>query len=723
MTKVAQADIHIRGKDKTKTAFNSVQGRLMRLKKGLTGLHGAMGLVLGAGFVAMGKEALKSADSIGKFADRAGITTSELQKMRYAFDLAGVGVEAVDKAFLTFGKRLGKAHQGIGALAGGLKGGEEALLEKLKATNSTSEALDVMFRAMGNAETQTRKLAIADAAFGMAGLRMTAAFRDGSGAFFEAKEEAERLGIVLDEKLIRKAEALNDQMSKAAAVIKSKFTVAFMMLEPWLRKTADGFIDLMQSLTGVMNFSGFERNTLEVMLKSWEERLEDLNKQFALIPDNIAFSGWKSLAGWVHFNDEIKEARDIVNALRDALKKLPDAAMRLRKGSGGASGGGFNQLESTAFPRTKSATRIPLVGEPSPVYGPQNKSEEYQKMIDLGEHRVKTMLDEIAENEALNRIRERGNESLARTLELDRQAEKIKGRDLNIKEMEEIEKIVEAQAKHNKQLEIQNKLTKLAEAEKIKEKNIQLKLKELNFEKELIKERSEGDHQAARMMELRKQVGLELFDGREAEQKQLQEIMIEMEKYNRILEIQNRLVGMAEAVFDRWGDGMLTALQRGEDAFESFKNTALAALFDIGREMTKLMVFDPIKKAAAGPLSQLAGSIGSAIGGSWFGGSSGGGTDFNQQGFASGGFISAGKTALVGERGAELFRPTGGGTVIPNDQLGGGGVSVTLNLSTGVQSTVRAEVMGMMPMIASNVKNAVAEARQRGGAFSEAMGV
>ena len=48
---------------------------------------------------------------------------------------------------------------------------------------------------------------------------------------------------------------------------------------------------------------------------------------------------------------------------------------------------------------------------------------------------------------------------------------------------------------------------------------------------------------------------------------------------------------------------MLTALQRGEDAFESFKNTALAALFDIGREMMKLMVF--VKKKTVNSLMDI----------------------------------------------------------------------------------------------------------------------
>ncbi|MCH8172659.1 MAG: hypothetical protein IIA70_05035, partial [Proteobacteria bacterium] len=170
-------------------------------------------------------------------------TTDELQKMRFAFDLAGVGVEATDKALLTFGKRLGKARQGIGALVGGLKGGQEELLETLKRTGNMSEALDVMFRALGAATTQTEKLAIADAAFGTAGLRMTAAFRDGSKAFFEAKQEAERLGLVIEERLIRAAEQVTDDFTRASGVIGVQFKKAFLELAPVLSQVAQFLVN------------------------------------------------------------------------------------------------------------------------------------------------------------------------------------------------------------------------------------------------------------------------------------------------------------------------------------------------------------------------------------------------------------------------------------------------------------------------------------------------
>ena len=110
MAKVAEARVEITGKDKTKQAFSAVQNRLKKMKGSLTSMHGAMALVTSAGFVAMGKRALDTADKIGKFSDRAGISTKSLQEMHHAFDLAGVSTDAVDQSLITFGKRLGKAR-------------------------------------------------------------------------------------------------------------------------------------------------------------------------------------------------------------------------------------------------------------------------------------------------------------------------------------------------------------------------------------------------------------------------------------------------------------------------------------------------------------------------------------------------------------------------------------------------------------------------------------
>lgn len=110
--------------------------------------------------------------------------------------------------------------------------------------------------------------------------------------------------------------------------------------------------------------------------------------------------------------------------------------------------------------------------------------------------------------------------------------------------------------------------------------------------------------------------------------------------------------------------------------------------------------------------------------GSFFdGGSFGKGFMDNLKTRATGGPVSGGTPYLVGERGPELMVPAGNGTVVPNNALGGGGVTVVqhINVTTGVQQTVRAEIANLLPQISNAAKSAVADARMRGGGFSKAM--
>jgi len=94
---------------------------------------------------------------------------------------------------------------------------------------------------------------------------------------------------------------------------------------------------------------------------------------------------------------------------------------------------------------------------------------------------------------------------------------------------------------------------------------------------------------------------------------------------------------------------------------------------------------------------------------------------------AGGGSVQAGNSYMTGESGRELFVPAQNGRILSPAQtrMAGGGDAVTvvqnINISTGVQQTVRAEIKGMMPQIADNAKAAVLDAKRRGGSFGRAM--
>ena len=136
------------------------------------------------------------------------------------------------------------------------------------------------------------------------------------------------------------------------------------------------------------------------------------------------------------------------------------------------------------------------------------------------------------------------------------------------------------------------------------------------------------------------------------------------------------------------------------DAFRSMANMIISELF-------RILVVE-----------QLVQSIGGAIKAS-----------FSPKGVspkkaAMGGSATSGKPYLVGEKGAELFIPHTAGQIVPNNKMGGSGVTVnqTINISTGVQQTVRAEIAQLMPQIADASKSAVLDARRRGGNFASAFG-
>jgi hypothetical protein len=75
---------------------------------------------------------------------------------------------------------------------------------------------------------------------------------------------------------------------------------------------------------------------------------------------------------------------------------------------------------------------------------------------------------------------------------------------------------------------------------------------------------------------------------------------------------------------------------------------------------------------------------------------------------------------MVGERGPEMFVPNQSGNIIPNGAKGTV-VNQSINFATGIQNTVRAEVMNLMPMIKNATLSAVVDQKRRGGAFAQGL--
>jgi hypothetical protein len=180
---------------------------------------------------------------------------------------------------------------------------------------------------------------------------------------------------------------------------------------------------------------------------------------------------------------------------------------------------------------------------------------------------------------------------------------------------------------------------------------------------------------------------------------------------NSVVDLQR----FTQATMDSFTNGFADAIAGAKSFKDAFKDMARSIINDLIRMAVQYYITQQIFGALTGFIGGLGAGPAASGGGGASTGASGGMR-------AVGGPVSAGAPYLVGERGPELFVPSASGQVIPNGRMGGGAtVNQTINISTGVAQTVRAEVLNLMPQIAESAKAAVADARMRGGGYSKAL--
>lgn len=118
---------------------------------------------------------------------------------------------------------------------------------------------------------------------------------------------------------------------------------------------------------------------------------------------------------------------------------------------------------------------------------------------------------------------------------------------------------------------------------------------------------------------------------------------------------------VATAITSTGAAGLTTSLAASFTTGGVTLSTTLAASFAAGAATLAAAI---ASASAAGGAAGAASGVGGLLG------------------FAGGGRVGGGSPILVGERGPEVFLPRSGGTIVPNDQLGGQAVNITFNIQT-----------------------------------------
>ena len=247
-------------KDNTKAAFNSV-------KKGLDGIGSAAKkvgqLVVGVGAAATGAALAFGAlvmkttdyiDNLGKVSQVTGVSTSLLQKFRFAAEQAGVTGDNAALAIRRFSRRLGEAARGSGELKPALDKLGISVFNVDGTTKSAEKVLMEFADGLANVKNDSERLAFAFKGFDSEGAELVATLAKGSAGLEEMFQTAQRLGMVLDEDAIANTMIFRDRLNALTTAISSfsrrvisELTPAFTAL---IEKITTGLEDFAEKAGG-----------------------------------------------------------------------------------------------------------------------------------------------------------------------------------------------------------------------------------------------------------------------------------------------------------------------------------------------------------------------------------------------------------------------------------------------------------------------------------------
>ncbi len=304
---------------------------------------GPAGLAAAAGIGALGivgklaVDAAKAADALSDQAAAIDLNVQKLQEIRFVASQFGVAEQEMDGALRSFIVRLGEAQAGTGRMAERLKDMDPAFLKQIQGARSSSEAFDLLIKRLAAAKDATERAALAKAAFGETGVKLAGIVGQEANAFATYGAEARRLGIVIDESLIRRGDAASDALDKLSAVIKGNATTAFLAWSPTIKAAADEMSELIAKVgdlaQSLLPLDDQSTPRLERRLKELRELREQGAKPLFSVdlPLGLGTVGLKRVVDDAKLNREILDIQKILQARKDETAANKDLAASERE--------------------------------------------------------------------------------------------------------------------------------------------------------------------------------------------------------------------------------------------------------------------------------------------------------------------------------------------------------------------------------------------------------
>lgn len=190
--------------------ISDASGKVAQATKGLsTAAGGAL-----AGIAGLAIKSAAAADDLNTLAKQTGISTAELQKMQYASDLVDVSVDTITGAMTKMKKNMAStsadtqaAFQRIGVSVTDANG----------QLRSSTDVFYEVLQGLSKISNETERDVVAMQLFGKSADELAGIVDDGGAALKSLGEEAEKLGLILDQETLDSLNNVNDQVDKLKA--------------------------------------------------------------------------------------------------------------------------------------------------------------------------------------------------------------------------------------------------------------------------------------------------------------------------------------------------------------------------------------------------------------------------------------------------------------------------------------------------------------------------
>jgi hypothetical protein len=207
----------------------------------------AVGAAMAGAATAMGmavKSSLDAADQMGEMAEKVGMAVGALSKLSYAAKVNGVSSETLEKGLRRLADSMLKIRDGGGgAAANALNRLGVEVLDANGALRASSDVMTDLIGKFGAMPNGVVKTATAMELFGRSGADMIPLLNAGAEGLAELSAEAERLGLVIDDKTAAAAARFNDNLTRLMAVQDGITTQLAAELAPALAAVSDVLVD------------------------------------------------------------------------------------------------------------------------------------------------------------------------------------------------------------------------------------------------------------------------------------------------------------------------------------------------------------------------------------------------------------------------------------------------------------------------------------------------